>query len=409
MVNEAPGGPRLLFVMDNDFGALGVVMYLLHGQAMAANATLLLPRRIHALHEGQLAVSARPYDSLRDILDFADAESPRVAFLVSGYLFARQQLLSIGELRGLVDGLRKRGCRVATSDPYLGTFREMAKAHVVVRTGAVPQALRRRLGHLPWLHGPLQRIVALAARQRLVRHVRQVSAILSGVAHFYPARVSAAQARAEPFCFFNPRYIRGEEALRALRDAARPRWLFVLAGFDYHYQEAMLGKQRFVELVAARIREALRQGRHPTFVGPAPVIEALAASFAPDSGVTLVERCGFAEFERMLLDAEVAFYWQVFSTSAFVRLWNGLPVFSFDAGHTAQLSEALHQAGLEHYFMGRAPRYLDLEQPLDAAALATSFEGFRESAREAIARLAPLPTPPEMVEAILDAAPRGPA
>ena len=118
----------------------------------------------------------------------------------------------------------------------------------------------------------------------------------------------------------------------------------------------------------------------------------------------MLARCAFEEFEQRLLDAEIVFYWQIFSTSAFLRLWNGLPVFFFDPGHSSRFSRPMHEAGLKYYFMGGSPIYLDIEKPLDAAALAQLSAGFRQSADESRHRLARLPTPAEMVSAIVDPA-----
>jgi hypothetical protein len=395
---------RLVFVMDNDFGALGVAMYLLYGPELTARATLLLPRRAYELHKGHLQVDSRPYDSLGDILDFVRADSPALVFLVSGYLFARQNLLSIGELRKLVRELRSRGCSIATSDPYLGHFDAMARASVPVRTGRIPKALRARLGHIPWIYRPLSAVVDGLARMRLARHVRRVSAILADVAHFYPAAVTASRDGPACFSFFNPAYFAGpRESTAPGERAGRPRWLFVLAQFDLSFQEQQYGRQRFVELVAAKLHEARDQGKHPTFIGPPAFAEELSRHFPADAGVTLLGRCPYGEFEERLFDAEVAFYWQIFSTSAFVRLWNGLPVFSFDPGHTSRFSSVLHDAGLKHYFMGRSPCYLDIESPLDAVALGRTFDDFRRAAREATTQLASLPSPGAMVEAIIRA------
>jgi hypothetical protein len=354
-----------------------------------------------------LPVASRPYDKLGDILDFVRADCPGVVFLVSGYLFARQGLLSIPELRELVRSLRASGCAVATSDPYLGHFAAIARATVPVRTGRIPTMLHARLGHIPWLYRPVSALVDVAARMRLERHVRRVSAILGDVAHFYPAAVSATPSGgAATYCFFNPEYFRladqsGQRISSASKDD-RPRWLFVLAQFDLHFQQQRYGKQGFLELVAAKLREAREQGRQPVFIGPPALAAELSTRFAADSGVTVLGRCAYREFEERLFDAEVAFYWQIFSTSAFVRLWNGLPVFSFDPGHTSRYSTVLHEAGLKHYFMGRSPRYLDIEAPLDAGVLAGSLEEFRQSAREALAQLAPLPSPAAMTRAIIE-------
>src|SRR6476646_347961 len=96
MTDAASSATRLLFVIDNDFGALGVVMYMLHRQPLAARALILLPRRAYEQHGRALPVACKPYESLADILAAVEAHSPDVACLYSGYLLAAQRLLGVG-------------------------------------------------------------------------------------------------------------------------------------------------------------------------------------------------------------------------------------------------------------------------------------------------------------------------
>jgi len=410
MTNGASPAARVLFVIDNDFGALGTVMYLLHRQPLSAHATLLLPRRAYELHKDGLQVACRPYQSLRDILDFVAMDSPDVAFLFSGYLFASQGLLTIGDLRKLVRVLRQRDCRIATSDPYLGTFHRIADAFVPAKNGVVLRSLEKRLLAHPRVHERVARLARSFNRKKLQWHVRRVADILREATHVYPVPMDISGAGGvRRASFYNPLYIRSQEELRSnsATVSARPgmrargqRWLFVLAQFDLELQEKRHGKRGFVDLAAGKIRETLEGGRHPTFVGPAAFIEALARHFTPDSGVTLLSCCPFEEFEQRLLDAEMVFYWQIFSTSAFLRLWNGLPVFYFDEGHNAHLLEAMREAGLRYYFLAGSPIRLDIAKPLDAAKLAEMGAGFRQAAHESRLRLAGLADPAELLGAI---------
>ena len=384
MANAPPAGPRLLFVIDNDYGGLGLVMYFLHRQPFAARATLLLPARAQELHEGRLPVASRAYRSLRDILDAVEAESPDAVFLVSGYLFHAQGVLRIAETRELVRALRERGCMVATTDPYLGAFRRIAEAD---------------LGG--WL-----------SRLRLALHVRRAAAVLEGLPQIYPSPMDPGPGR---FSFFNPSCIRAPGELDRREATARPGWLFVLAQFDLELQERLHGRQGFADRVTEKIRETLANGRDATFIGPAPIVEELARRLAVaqrfgssgvafesrgGEGLTLITRCPYDEFERRLLEAEIAFYWQIFPTSAFMRLWNGLPAFFFDRGHNARLLQPMHEAGLKHYYVGGAPTYLDISRPLDACALLACRPEFDRFAAEAREHLSLLPTPQAMLEAI---------
>lgn len=396
MTDAASNSTRLLFVIDHDFGALGVVMYMLHRQPLAARALILLPRRAYELHGRGLGVACRSYESLGDILAAVEAHAPHVVCLYSGYLLAAQRLLSVGELGELVHTLGVRGCRLATSDPYIGTFRRLPEADLPAPRGA--------LRHF----GPLAKLLQKTAMRR---HVRRVEEILEGATHIYPVEVDLPGAGSTPRAtFFNPLYIRSEGELRANNAAVSalspgrtdaPRWLFVIAQFDLEFQEARYGAQRFGDMVAQRMREALEQGRHPTFVGPAAITQALSRRFAGEPGVTILATCSFDEFERRLLDAQAAFYWQVFSTSGFLRLWNGLPVFFFDLGHNSRLLAPMHTNGLESHFMGNPPIQLEIDKPFDVAGLGTHEDHFRKAARDSRERLARLPRPEEMFATIV--------
>jgi hypothetical protein len=382
-MGEAYDMANVLFVVDNDFGALGTVMYLLHGQPLAQRSTLLLPSAAHALH-GALAVASRPYASLGDILQVVEAESPAVVVLCSGYLLASQGLLTLREVRSLVRELRRRGCAVATSDPFLGTYRRVAQAKVPSKSGGILEAAAGL-----WPNG-----AAFLHAMRVRRHVHEVAGVMEGLAHLYPVQAPQAPAGPRRISFFNARYFGRPRA-------ASREWLFVLAKFDFEYQQAAHGRQRFIELVAAKLREALSQGRRATFIGPAAAVEALRAHFGPEPGVTLLPACPFAEFERRLLDAQAAFYWQVFSTSTFLRLWNGLPVFFFDAGHASRLLRPMYDAGIASDYMGRPPAMLDIAQPLDAGALMARSGEFADIANAALARLKALPAPEEAIREIV--------
>ena len=172
----------------------------------------------------------------------------------------------------------------------------------------------------------------------------------------------------------------------------------------------------FRSRVAEKIRETLANGRDATFIGPAAIVEGLARRLAAaqrfgsfgvafeNRGVadlTLITRCPYDEFERRLLEAEIAFYWQIFPTSAFMRLWNALPAFFFDPGHNSRLLEPMHAAGLRHYYVGGAPTFLEISRPLDAYALMARQPDFDRFAEEARKRLSRLPTPEAMLNAIL--------
>lgn len=411
MTNKTSPAARLLFIIDNDYGALGLVMHLLYRQPISALATLLLPQQAYDAHKDKLPLASRPYESLHDILNVVDGDDPDVVFLASGYSYAYQGLLTIRELQKLIRQLRGRGCKLATTDPYLGTFRHITDAPV--KLGTLQQNLEARLRSFPAVSGLVAKSIQYYKRRKLRRYVSKVADCLQNIAHICPVPVDLLPTGTVKYIsFHNPLNIRSPEDLHRIStqvatfpdvDAARPRWLFVLARFDLEFQQTKYGRQCFVDIVVDKLRQTLDNGRHPTLIGPAAFVDEVARHFAGNSGVSLLSVCPFEEFQQRLLDAEIVFYWQIFSTSTFLRLMNGLPVFFFDHGHTARFFKPMHEAGLRCYYIADSPIYLEIEKSLDATQLAEHGPRFRQSAHDYRQRLARTPAPAEMVSAITDA------
>jgi hypothetical protein len=106
-------------MISNDYGELVITMMMLRGQEFAHGATLLLPERLYSLNRESLPVPTHSYDSLEDVLEIFEDISPDVFFLFSGFLFPNNQLLSRRSVAKLVRHVRRTGCQIVTSDPFL--------------------------------------------------------------------------------------------------------------------------------------------------------------------------------------------------------------------------------------------------------------------------------------------------
>ena len=369
-------------------------MYLLHQQSIAARTTLLLPGDAYEFHGKTLSVTTKPYRSLQDILDLVAKESPDLVCLFSGYILTTQQLLSSGELRALISELRQHGCQLVTSDPYLGTYRSSMIA------ASNSETLGRQAG-------PIVRFFRV---QLLLRHVRKVMKSLQGIKHLIAVpKIPTEENGLDYVSFFNPLYFREPDELKQISStvsgfsdiaSSRTRWLFVLARFDLEYQLHIHGERRFVEIVVRKLRETLENERHPVLIAPADLINAVSPYFDSDARVSLLPGCSFDEFEKRLLDAEIVFYWQIFSTSTFLRLLHGLPVYCFDAGHSAHLSESFHKKCLAQYYLVAPPALLSIDEPLDKSRLMEPNGSFIASAELFRKKLSVLPTPTEMIDSL---------
>jgi hypothetical protein len=79
------------------------------------------------------------------------------------------------------------------------------------------------------------------------------------------------------------------------------------------------------------------------------------------------------------------------------------PVFLFDRGHQARAFRDFYPVGVDLFYGGRYPEYLDPAEDLDADRLARLAAAQRPALREIRERLARAPTPAECTTAMLGA------
>lgn len=391
---------KLLFVIDNDFGALGLALYFLHRQPVATNATILMPEWLYQKQAKYLPVQSQPYSSYQDILDIAEVKAPDIVFLFSGYLLAsvklRTVLTDIREFENFLTNIRKHNCQLVTTDPYLGTFQffnQFPKQNnkLAKLTGGLSELIRAKI---------------------LLKAIRRISFLLQDIKHLHAVpSPNAVWNKLDNISFYNKHYLRSKNELAHLSaslsanvsdDERLPKWLFVLARFDLDYQIEKYGRETFYGLVVEKLTQAQANEREAILIAPQELVDALAEKFQDQDRITLLAECAFDEFEKHLLTAEAVFYWQVFSTSTFLRLLHGLPVFCFDLGHSASLSQMFHETCLKHYYLGKSPVMLDITEPLEQRHLTEFNQEFVSMASYLNSKFSASSSPHDIIEAILN-------
>ncbi len=391
--SSSDASPRLLFVLDEDYGELTLLMYLTLGQELFHQTTLLLPDRLHALHADVFPGRTHRYDSLDDILRVVEEEAPDAAFFCSGYLLPIHGLLTLEELASLVTDLRKRGCRVVTTDPFLGMLSERDPRELVSI-------------HIPESSSPELQHVKEVEDQRLWSHLSRSEEIFAHSHHLYPAcdrlPEGSPAADARNLSSFNPALLCPELAADASGPAhVTPHWLFTLSQTDYETQTMFESPKRFADIVAGKFVEAVAQGRHPILVGPNDFLDLLAPRLPTTRGIDLLSYCPFNRMISLLLSAEYAFYWNVVSHSILIRLYNRLPVVLFDRGHLVRNVTAMYDRVVQWYYRGIEPTYFDHREPLSLEALAAWAEAQQEEAGRILSGFRAAPTPDELVADLL--------
>jgi hypothetical protein len=316
---------------------------------------------------------------VEDILAVVDRERPDAVLLFSGYLYTVNAIFDVEELAKLVAALRERKLPIATTDPFLGV---LASLDDRTFSDAHPRKawLMEHFGHVA----------------RIFRDVPHVDLVETG-------RIPGP----ERLAFFNPAVLVTDERLAGMRAllaerlpiADRPRWVFVLSNEDYGVQLGRVGAGSFDARLRARLADAARAGRQPVLVAPDRCVEHFQR--AGIETLLLLPFAPFNVFMALLLDAEYAFYWNVFSNSFPARAINRRPVLFFDRGHMEQAIPALYTAGVARYFAGVEPPCLDLAAPLELPSLDTAWTALLSSMRVAETRFRSAPPPETLVARLL--------
>lgn len=370
--------PRLLFVLSNDFGEVSTAVFFTLYQPFES-LFLLPPKQADIAHS--IPVEARPYSSVGDVLAAVEQFKPDLVLLCSAYLYYPNNIFTMEELHQLVEGLRARRVRTLTSDPFLGVL--------------------ARVDETTFNADPRE-------QKMLAERFAEIHQILKHTIHLYWVDPTqwAATASAEGFSLAKlvdaPAYTPcREELLTEIgADRTRPRWLFVLAGEDY-WMQALTNGPVFDDWLTDRLRDAAKLGKQPVLLAPYACTSAVMLRTPRVDNLILLNHCRHDQFLSLLLEAEYAFYWNIFSNSTLVRAVNRRPVFFFHAGHMARYSTPLFEQGVRCYFAGQEPSYLKVTAPLDAATVALQLPAQQETMdRMARCVLAP-PEPAEIVRRVL--------
>jgi hypothetical protein len=368
----------LLFVLSKDHGELSGALSLLLGHDF--QSLLLMPEPLLAANASALPVPARHYAGVEDILTAVDAERPDLVLLFSGYLYAVNGLLDVAEVEALIGALLARGCRLATSDPFLGL---LARLDGSTFSQAHP------------------------ARAWLTAHFARIHGALRDLPHVYPVDMTGVSV---PWVsFFNEHVLhQAEEQAGRVKDwppadPDRRRWVFVLSQEDYGAQANLRGRARVDDLLAARLRDTAAAGRQPVLVGPPACVASVGPRVADVPRPVLLPFCDHGLFTALLLEAEHAFYWNVFSNSIPARAATGRTVFFFDRGHMARAIPPLFAEGMRRYYPGSTLTALDPARPLEATVLASLAARQVEAMRAARDAFRRSPPPPAMIARLLQA------
>ncbi len=402
-------GPRLLFILNNDYGELGLAMYFLQGRGLADSTTLLLPPRLYAKNKDTVPGKVLAYESIEDIIHTIDETKPDIVFLFSGYILPLHTIISLEDMTNLVQLLSDRKCKIVTSDPFFGIFSGMDPSTV-----SAPDALRlfeaEILKGQPWEY----RLSTTFGNIRIMKQFAAASHIIKDTTHLHYTRPGphseTIEVNTHNVTFFNPSLIYdGKESDTSsvnpagIVDSATedPHWLFILGSVDYELQTSFYGEEKFIDLLLKKVEQTLQAGRRPVFLAPDECVQKLRILAPVAARKGLLTFCAYEEFSSLLLEAEYVFYWNLASYSTFLRVINGLPMFMFDEGHLARHVKPMYQRMVQWYYQDWTPPSLNQHEALRPEDLAELSKAYKQDTSKIIENLKELPSPEQVNEALL--------
>ncbi|CAA0098111.1 TPR repeat-containing protein YrrB [Halioglobus japonicus] len=406
-VNSDDGGDkaaqhaRMLFILDNDFGELTTVMYMLMGHERLDHFMVQLPERLYQANSEAFPGRTFCYQSMGDLEQAVESFAPDIVFLCSGYLYCMHDICSHQALETFVDSLIERNCKVVTADPFLGVLSQQPISSLI--SIDVPDATELDLPAHVFTHlesvkkeQDEQIVEQLAGAERILRHHVHLYP-----AHAHPSATQASETDAREVSFFNPHLL--YKASLEPDVSTKPHWLFILSATDLEGQLMFEAVHGFREIVVRLLKQAVEAGRRPIFVAPEKFIRELARDLRGYEGVELLSFCAFTRLVSLLLTAEYAFYWNSVSHTILLRSFNGLPVILFDRGHLVRNVESIYDRVVQWYYQGSQPIYMDHHQPLTLAGLDAATVDYKQNSEQMVQDFQRAPDPGSLVREILDA------
>ena len=389
--------PRLLFILNNDYGELGLAMYFLQGRGLADSTTLLLPPRLFAKNRTTLPGKTCEYESIEDIVQTVNETEPDIVFLFSGYILPLHEIISLEAMESLVQFLSDRNCKIVTSDPFFGIFSRLDPASLSVK-----DSLRlfdaEILPDQSWAY----RLSTTFGNIRILKQFTAASNIIKDTIHLYYTRTDPHDdpiaVTTDNIAFYNPSLVRGEKEGTSGVSAEDRRWLFILGSVDYELQTSYYGESRFIDVLANKMHETLQAGRRPVLLAPDECVQKLRNRVPIAARKDLLTFCAYEAFSSLLLEAEYVFYWNLASYSTFLRVINGLPMFMFDEGHLARHVKPMYERMVKWYYQNWTPPSLNQHEKLNVDVLGALSGDYKKDTARIVRNLEELPSPEEVIQ-----------
>ncbi len=395
--NEKGDFPKTLFILDNDYGELTTILYLIQGQSCFSNSKLVLSPRVFQKNRNVLPERVAMWETEEDLENHLTSFQPDVLVLAAGYLIPVHNLLTNEALERICRLATDQNTTVITADPFLGLLSEWSsKGLNNIISIDIPTDADENL-----------EMMKRRADLKLHTELAGANAYLKDFHHLYPTYtnmegVDVFRSDEKNRSFFNDQLVIPDE-LQTPNSADKPHWVFIISEVDFQTQSMHLGVPKFITIVLELLTQGAKLDRKIIFLGPSSLIEILHASEAT-AGYD-IHLFNFGAYEivmSLLLTAEYSFYWNVVSHTILIQLWNGRPVILLDKGHLARSIPSLYERVIAWYYQGWEPRYFDQNDPISLEKLADYREEHAKQKAALMKAYRRAPSPENLFKSLIE-------
>ena len=312
---------KTLFIFSDDFGELVLLRLLIYKQPFHVH--LVLPERLYE-HVQFSNATKYLFKNSDDIYKYIEEVQPSQVCLFSAYLLAPNGLLSFAEFHELLAYLDEKQITVATSDPFMRFYDELAYEHDTTDF-----------------------------RTNVKNTLKKISERVSNYRHLYGVPVQFEGAPHQSFS--NP-----HKRPMPAKIGDKMQWTFVLAYQDYMLLQT--GYEFKFHLAIEPILASLvaTPTNHVNLIFPKELMKLLQPMLQDSKNITFVEYCNLVSFEEIIMKSTVLMYWNIFSASTLLcRLYNKPTVF-LGQGHMETIFLGFYNYIKASWFPYQEPKIISL-------------------------------------------------
>ncbi len=359
---------KVLFITSNDFGELSLATFFARNQPF--QSIFVIPKK-RATYFDEVVDIKYVYSSITELERIIEHEKPDVISLNTGYLIVNGGLATMAEFQLFYEYLKKLGCPIMTTDPFVRVY------------DSYPECSFELDGN------PL---VSLKTEMTFL------SEYLKELPHIYgfPCKSNLENA----YLFYNDKYCLKEKQ-QPQSTEKKDHWLFVLGELDSTLLFVKHG-ELFIKELAERLKEICQNTENRVrCVFPENIANMLREPLAPLKNLQILNFLTLEEFETLVSESDIVFYWNVFSNSILMCYYYDVPFLCFGKGHIADLSVDLFNHMSDGIYRNGTPEFIDFLSPLEPnldTLLQNQYS--KENRQRILDEYHRLPTPQSIVKAL---------